>query len=112
MPGAWFGIMDRHQRREATAPDQRHADGRRYPDIEERLRLGWRQLAMVIADDQRLSTAKVVDGKAAEAREAVMAQDAGCARSGPFAADGKAVLVIVHVRIGAHGDTEVVTEQL
>ena len=59
------------------------------------------QFDQVVVHDQRLAGAQVLDRQLAEVRQAVMADDVDGSRRSPVAADGEAVLIRIHVGIGA-----------
>ena len=103
-------VMDRHQRGEPAFLDQRHADGRADADALERRGLLRRQLLQVVVDHQRPAGAEILDRELAEIRQAVVADDVHRARRRPVAADREAVLVRIHVGIGATGDAEMLAD--
>ena len=99
-------VVDRHQRRQAAFLDQRHADRGGDADRLEGGRFVRRQLPPVVADDQRPAGRQLDHRLHAEIGKAVVADDAGRARRAPVAADGEAVLVGVHVGVGADRGAE------
>ena len=108
-PGVWLLVMHRHQRRQPALLDQRHADRGADPDRLERGGFCRRKLAAVVVDDQRPAGRQFGHRLHAEVGEAVVADDAGRARRAPVATDGEAVLVGVHVGIGADRCAEMLT---
>ena len=70
-----------------------------------------RQFVAVVVDDQRPAGRQLGHRLHAEIGEAVVADDAGRARRAPVAADGEAVLVGVHVGIGADRGAEMLAGQ-
>jgi hypothetical protein len=99
-------VVDRHQRREPASPHEGHADGGGDADRLEGRGLMRSQLGEVVIDDQRLARAQPLHRQNAEVGEAVVTDDAGRSWRGPVPADGEAVLVGVHVGIGAVGHLE------
>ena len=105
-PGVRRVVMHRHQRRQPAFLDQRHADRGGDADRLEGGGFFRRELAAVVAHDQRPASAEFRHRLHAEIGQAVVADDAGRARRAPVAADGEAVLVGVHVGIGADRGAE------
>jgi hypothetical protein len=93
--------VDGHERGEAAFLHQRHADGGGDPDVLERRGLLRRELAEVVVDDERQAGAEVRHRELAKVSEAVVPDDARQARCRPVATDGEAVLVLIHVGVGA-----------
>ena len=103
--------MDRHQGNQLAALDQRHANRGGDADVLEGLRLVRRDFLQVIIDDQRSARLKFADRQRTEVGEAVVADDRGRARNVPIAADGEAVLILVHVGVSTIGQTEMLGGQ-
>ena len=99
-------VMDRHQGGQAAFLDQGHADGGGDSDRLEACGRVRRQFLQVVVEDQGLAGMEFLHGQRAEIGQAVVPQNAGRAGRAPFATDGKAVLIGVHVGIGADRDAK------
>ena len=99
-------IVDGHQRGQAAALDQRHADGRGDADVLEGLGLMRRQIARIVVDDERQARMQPLQRHRAEIPQAVVTDDGGRTGRRPVAPDGKAVLILIHVGIGAVGQAK------
>ena len=96
-------VVDRHQGGKTFFLHQRHADGRSDADGLKGRRFMRIQFDQIVVHDQRQSSAQVLDGQLAEVRQAVVSDDVDGAGCRPVASDSEAVLVRIHVGVGATG---------
>jgi hypothetical protein len=68
------------------------------------------QFDQVVVHDQRLSGAQVLDRQLAEVRQTIMADDVDGSRRSPVSANGKTVLVRIHVGVGTTRHCEMLAE--
>ncbi len=109
-PGPRYAAVNGHQCGQPAFLDQRHADGGGDVELLEGRRVGGGQTGEVIVDDEGFAGAQLLDRQTAERGEAVVADDAHAARRRPIATDGEAVLVGLHVGVGATGQSQVFAE--
>ena len=100
-------VVDGHQCSQPSFLDQRHAYGRADADCLEGRGFLRRQLLQIVIHHQRPARAEIGHRQPAEIGQAVVSDDVTRMRRRPVAADGKAVLIRIHVGVGATRNTEV-----
>ncbi len=93
--------MNRHQGGELPFFDQGHANRRTYPDVLESGGFLRRKLLQIVVDDEGPAGAELSHRLLAEVSQTVVTEDMHRARRRPIPADGEAVLVGIHIGIGA-----------
>ncbi|MEA2941266.1 MAG: hypothetical protein QOD09_1795 [Bradyrhizobium sp.] len=105
-----MALMDRHQRGQSALLHQRHADGGANADILEGRGFFRLQFLQIVIHYQRLAVAEVCNRQLAEVGQPVVPDDMLRAGRSPVAADGEAVLVGIHVGIGAAGNAQMLAD--
>ncbi|MNH07968.1 hypothetical protein D3C79_673710 [compost metagenome] len=103
-------VVDRHQRGQLSALDQRHANGGGDADGLEGGRFFGGQLGQVVIDHQRQATAQAAERQVAECGQPILTDQARRAERDGVTADGETVFVGVHHGIGAAGQLQVLDQ--
>src|SRR3954464_7942256 len=93
--------MNRHQRGKSSFFHEGHADRRTDPDVLKSGGFLRRKLLQIVIDDKGPAGAELPHRLRAEVSQTVVTYDMHCAGRGPIAAYGEAVLVEIHIGIGA-----------
>ncbi len=109
-PYAGHAVVNGHQRGQPAFLDQWQTDGGGNIELLKGGSLVRWQLRTVIVDDEGFTATQSGYCQFAECLQPIASDDAGAAGRGPVAADGEAVLVRVHVGVGAAGQAQMLAE--